>query len=714
MIPEGEIRRYNPLEPGLGITPRGKVLPYEKLGGHGFERLCFEILVAEGKSAQLFGKAGQPDFGADIIVECEQELAVYQCKNYASEPSWIKIRDELLQFETKWLGNPELPKPIRYIFMCSQALDHVETQQEWLRFKPEFEQRTGVNIDMQGQDSLNARLRSKPDIVAGIFSGAWAEVFCGATGWQTDPWLRICRGQARHPSVKRFLQRHDNGLICVAEERGRDFRSAISNSNVVLVRGLSGTGKTLTTLELLTRLSVMPRPMYYATLLDQVDVVRLWQSAVRRSSVPSIFVLDDCHLNFACAEAFVERLQPELGHSSNRITVVLLARSPALETAEADMDSELITKLKVDEALVKLTTTEFHFRHVLEFLRPNFIGLSEERFSQLFHATAGDLALLDQALDDLKTPSDLDTFDHSAMASAIYRRYFRGRRVLPTLREVSALAQFDLTPSIMHFEGRWAEGEKDISSSLLTELFSPPRYRFAHSSLAELVFHSLVRLEATAGQEHQELLRHTWDALRRYFLDVLRDGSSNSQSDTAAIAASLHQVLRTQLKLLDSGLQASLKLHLLAEERIHLFVAAHANDSFLVPFFAAAIRMLNKANMLELLASYLSLLQQKLHSIIANNSLKHLSHGLYTLRMNAPEALEALQQKVGPERFLNLIKAKGTVFELFRILQSATPEFAGQLLDYLDENSIQRLVRQDHRFEQISRDLALDDAGTAG
>ena len=533
-LPDPEVRRrIDTLEPGLGTTPNGSVLPYDKLGGQGFERLCFELLVAEGRTPHLFGKSGQCDYGADIVVEDHRELVVYQCKNYAKLPSWTKIRDELLRFETGWLSNRELPKPLTYIFACSQPLDDVELQVQWLSFKSEFEQRTSVHIEITGRHLFDAHLRSRPDIVAGLFSGAWAEVFCGATGYQTDPWVRICRGHARHPSVARFLQRHDSNLIYVAEDREQAFRSALSESGVVLVRGLPGTGKTMTALELLTRIPGPPRPIYYATLLDGIDVERLWRSAVRRSSLPSVFVLDECHLDFVRAEAFVERLQPELARSDNRIAIVLLARAPVSETQEMDMDSELVTSLIADKALVEFTSTESNFRKVVEFIRPDFIGLTEVRLRRLFHVTGGDLALLDEALAGIETSTEIDTFEHTVMYGAIYRRYFGGRRLLPTLRDLAALAQFDLTPPRSQFEGRWAHGEEEVARSLVAELFTPPRYRFAHSSLAELAFHSLVQLEAPAQEKDQTALRLMRDAVWRHLLGLLPQALGDVKSSDA-------------------------------------------------------------------------------------------------------------------------------------------------------------------------------------
>src|SRR5205823_6404895 len=51
-----------------------------------------------------------------------------------------------------------------------------------------------------------------------------------------------------------------------------------------------------------------------------------------------------------------------------------------------------------------------------------------------------------------------------------------------------------------------------------------------------------------------------------------------------------------------------------------------------------------------------------------------------------------LEQRIGAERFLYLITSNGTIFELFSIIKHATQEFAGQLLDYLDEKGVQQLI----------------------
>jgi len=57
-------------------------LPYAKLKGPGFERLCYETLLAQGHAPRFFGDSGQKDLGVDIIEETGNVHTVYQCKNF--------------------------------------------------------------------------------------------------------------------------------------------------------------------------------------------------------------------------------------------------------------------------------------------------------------------------------------------------------------------------------------------------------------------------------------------------------------------------------------------------------------------------------------------------------------------------------------------------------------------------------------------------------
>jgi hypothetical protein len=56
--------------------------------------------------------------------------------------------------------------------------------------------------------------------------------------------------------------------------------------------------------------------------------------------------------------------------------------------------------------------------------------------------------------------------------------------------------------------------------------------------------------------------------------------------------------------------------------------------------------------------------------------------------------LGRLEQAIGAERFLRLIAANGTVFELFKVLENATPTFREALLRQLDDATAGKLVDQ--------------------
>src|SRR5438552_6735350 len=85
-------------------------LPYEKLGGPGFERLCYLLLLTHGHSPLFFGSSGQAQRGIDLLVEENGERVVYQCKNVKnfSPPDMVAAWKK---FEFEWLQPTDLPKP---------------------------------------------------------------------------------------------------------------------------------------------------------------------------------------------------------------------------------------------------------------------------------------------------------------------------------------------------------------------------------------------------------------------------------------------------------------------------------------------------------------------------------------------------------------------------------------------------------------------------
>ena len=135
--------RVDPLAPDLGADPAVsglRDLPYPQLLGAGFERLCYELLVAEGHSPRFFGRSGQKDYGVDIIVEAGDTRTVYQCKNIAAAPAWTDVRDAVAKFESDWLGEAGLPCPQRFVYCCPHPLDDKELGESWTRSGTSFAQ----------------------------------------------------------------------------------------------------------------------------------------------------------------------------------------------------------------------------------------------------------------------------------------------------------------------------------------------------------------------------------------------------------------------------------------------------------------------------------------------------------------------------------------------------------------------------------------------
>lgn len=482
--------RQDPLAPDLALNPDGLgTLPYGQLKGPGFERLCYELLLAQGLMPRFFGRSGQADYGVDIIVEQAQTLSVFQCKNLAAPPSWQAISQAVQTFESDWLHHAGLPRPTRFVYCCPHPLDEQKLGATWTEFRQAFIQRTGIELHFWDRHSLDAQLRGLPAIVAGVFSASYAEHFCSHShDWRHAPWIRVQRNQARHAVVQRFLQQHDADKLYIADHEAELFAEILSQHGVLVIRGLPGSGKTSLTLALASR----QRHLYYASLRDANDVEKLWQSALQRLKLPSVFFLDDCHVNLTLAGALLERLAPEWRKGQLHL-VLGLRDHPTDPNAELDDTPDWLRELQDNQQVLNLKPDRQRTRAVAEHLRQDLIGLSAARLDALHHGSSGDLLLLDELLSNIRAASELDTLQLAGVLPKLHQRYFGARTRLPTVQRLAALAQFDLTPQADYFTGHWQDQEKPRLAGLITELFSPPRYQFLHASLAELVLHALIQ-----------------------------------------------------------------------------------------------------------------------------------------------------------------------------------------------------------------------------
>jgi len=690
----------DPLAPELNLTASMSQLgslPYPQLHGQGFERLCFELEVAEGNTPRFFGNPGQGDHGVDIMVEDAERRTVIQCKNLGKPPPWSEIEEAIHKFETEWLQEEGLPRPERFIFACPQPLTERSFNKKFMDFKACFFERTGVEILVRDRAYFDARLRALPDLVAGILSEAIAEHFCNVADWRSAPWCCVRRGQERHTPIVRFIQRHGAERLYVAEDIEECFKEILQRSSVVLVRGAPGIGKTLTGLELLTRLGEPGKRLYYSTVKDTPELEKLWQAARMRCNGPAAFVLDDCHLDFEMAGALVQRLDPELSSLDRRTVLLLVARDTPAE-GEQLASSELVQRLEGEHKVVDLVESASYTKAVAEYVRPEFAGLSEERVDRLYSSTGGDLLLLEEALTVLDSPSAIDDFDIAVLFPLVLTQCFGATRSLPTVRRLASLAQFDLLPSLRWYEGTWHEGELECARGIINEVLSPPRYKFLHSSMAELIFRALSRLELGLGDRDVGWLQLAKTELTSYFHWLIGE-TARARCSSSALLRDLGQVASGRLRLCDPVLEAELKVEILADQRL---LEVFEEQVPYVSFALLGICLMIVSTLEDPSArQYTALLERKLQLVLegdapACNTLEvaSLASGLRALARYAPDHLADVLSEVGAASVARFLLTNGTVIELFSILKYATPGFAGELLSKVDEGVAERLVQK--------------------
>ncbi|HUS11437.1 MAG TPA: hypothetical protein VMZ30_13300, partial [Pyrinomonadaceae bacterium] len=686
--------RVDPLAADCGSNPADTglaKLPYGTLGGPGFERLVYELLQAGNKRPWFFGRTGQADYGVDIVTEATGRQTIYQCKNYAEAPSFSDVRKAVTKFESEWLSGMNLPAPEAFVYCCPHLLDDRSFDVEWERFRDAFQKRTGVALSFLDRHELDSKLRRLPDLVAGLFSDSSAEHFCGHDDWRDDPWVRLQRGPARFLGINRFLERHDRSAIYVAESHEQLFLAALDQGSTVALRGLPGMGKSFLALELACRMRQPLRRIYYATFKDGVSAERLWQSVRRRLSLPALFTLDDCHLAPGATEILLERLGPELRNS--KLKLVLILRDQVGEAADRLDDTPAwLVRLKEERAIIDLPADVTRTLAVTCHLRPNFTGLSRSRLERLHNICGGDLLLLDEILQTVTLPKDIDTLEVVEVLGKVRTHYFGGNRRLPTLAKLAAIAQFDLLPRADFFYGEWRPGEEESADPLMTRLFAPPRFQFLHSSLAALVLRALAQLDVADDALDDMAASITTATLRDYLLYL------STTADTGEFAAAIEQSLRGNLYFWGDDLnEARIRSEVLGDEAIKAAIESRlARQSFanleLCVWWLSAVDHPAKAFYIELIERRFRILFEQTHSCGDTMAIDDIGAGLSALRNHATDRWASVLNEYGYEPFLRLIRANGTVVELFMVLKNATSGFRTALLEQLTAEQAEALI----------------------
>ena len=582
-----------------------------------------------------------------------------------------------------------LPAPREFVYCCPQPFDDIRV--EWERFKDDFQRRTGVALSFWDRSNIDPRLRRLPDLVAGLFSDSYAEHFCDCDEWRNDPWVRIQQGPARYQVINRFLNRHNRDAVYVAELQEKLFLAALDQNSIVALRGLPGMGKSFLALELSCRLRQPLRRIYYSTFKDATSVERLWQSARRRVSLPSVFVLDDCHLASQALDNLLERLDPEL--QSGKLKLVLSIRDQVGGTADQFDDTPTwLVRLKEEQAIINLRVDIARTLAVTSCLRPDFTGLSSSRLERLHNTCGGDLLLLEEILRHLNAPKDIDTVGVTGVLASVRTHYFGGNHKLPTLTKLAALAQFDLVPRADFFDGQWRQDEEEAADPLMTRLFAPPRYQFLHSSLARLVLRALAQLDASEEALNDTVCAITTRTVRDYLLHVSKTSDRDGE-----FALAVRQFLRTQTHLSSDISETRIRSAVLGDEAIQVAIRENLvkqsfNNLALCVQWLSAAEHPAKAHYAKMLQQRFQILFEEADSNADTIGMSTVAQGLLALRKLAPDTQVTVLKEHGPDAFMQLILANGTLVDLFRVLQYANPEFQTALLDQFTSQQAELLI----------------------
>ena len=686
--------RVDPLGADLGVNPEEAGLaglPYYLLNGAQFERLIYELLQSENQRPWFFGRSGQADYGIDLVTEVGGKQDVYQCKNYKEVPSWSKVRDAFQKFESEWLNDMSLPAPREFVYCCPQPLDDKSLGVEWVRFKDDFQKRTGVVIAFWDRNAIDSRLRRLPDLVAGIFSDSYAEHFCRRDDWRDDPWVRVKAGPARFPIINRFLDRHNRQAIYVGNAEEELFLKILDETSSIAFRGLPGMGKSFLAFELSSRLRQPLRRIYYATFKDAASVEQLWQSARRRLSLPSLFFLDDCHLAYSTVGFLLERLDPEL--RSGKLKLVLSMRDQVGGAADQLDDTPAwLGSFNEEQAVIDLRANVERTFAVTCQLRPDFKGLSPSRRERLHKTCGGDLLLLDEILRNIPVPQDIDSLDVSDLLASVRTNYFSGNYMLPTLARLAALAQFDIVPRANFFEGQWLPGEEAAADPLMTRLFAPPRFQFLHSSLATLVLRALAQLEASEDALDDRVAAITVDVVSGY-LSYL--GTTVSESDD--FARVLGQFLRPDAHLSNDIGEARIRSAVLDAATIQATIegrlaSQNFNNLALCVHWLTAEEHPAKARYIDLIQKRFRILFEEANDGGDAIGVSTLNNGLSALRRFAPDTQLAVLNEHGPDAFIRVILSTGRLLTMFKLIQNATPAFRTCFLDQFTSEHAKVLI----------------------
>src|ERR1041384_1654381 len=562
------------------VHSAGDSLPYDKLGGPGLERLCFSLIAARGGVPRYFGDPGEKQDGIDLLVSNGAECSVYQCKN-VNDFTHQTLAKVLRLFEETWLAHTPRRTPNKFVLCCPLPLRERRRNEEWTNLESTFFDKTGVQVEIWHKEYLDNQLRYLPDVVSDLFSNEAAERFCALPDWNEDL-FRPVRFGSGEPTVNRYLEKKSAGQIYLDGHLSEAFTLRLERHGKVLILGLPGSGKTFTSLALAESFQGISYRIFYINMRRDFTEDALVKGIRRRLTRPTIFLMDDCHGKYDILEGVEDRLQEVAARQPGKLFLVYTARTtPTPEGMPRADYSDFVQNATNADAVLRFHPTLDLFGHIAVLHKADLRMLSQERRERIFMATGGDLFLLDQLLDMIKSPEEIDDLQPEHLFEVALRRYFGKPTVhRPGFMRLTALAQFEIAPLVSDFPFDITSEDPAAAAELVVEADRPLRYFFLHSSAAELVFRALAWNNRTNNVEAAAL-------------NLVAFFSSRSANDSQ-LPTDLSNVLRNQLKLrVDKLEEYLLKTLFLGDDRIYALI-----DSLLD---LARLRLNNLALILNIL-----------------------------------------------------------------------------------------------------------------
>ena len=648
----------------------GLELPYTRLRGPGFERLCYHLLLSQGKTPRFYGVTGQAQFGVDLIVSNGEDCEVYQCKNQVGF-NHTDLSTALEIFEKNWdSGQPGFPRPTSFTICVPERL---QGRSEWEDVKSSFCERTKIHVTEWDRNFLDIGLKSLPDAVSDLFGDQVAERFCGLSDWADGRWTRLVKGLDRN--VDRYLTLVAGDRLAMFDELAESFSTATSLQDVILLEGASGTGKTVTGLALAQMTG--RRVNYFrvdSTMTDDILFYGLKTRVVR----DTIFVLDDCHFNWDVIERVMRRLVIALRGRPYKIVLIGQTAPEGLEISDMGAN-EFVEQLRADGGAILIEASNDKFRDVLCKAYPAWNNASDEQVQRISALTAGNLAVLDliAEIDDLLSE---DVRVLHELAGKLAAKWFGTTSpTAPQLHAFASVAQFEIK---LQAEANWSDPERTAYPSalrrfVLREGHRGPVWRFSHAREAELVTRVLSSIQ---GKDWEKV---TCD----HMVECLTDLSGRF----GIFLDNFDDFIRRRLTLADDR---SLKSAVLSNERVIDVVVANIREIPLGLVSVLAFILRNEASSVV----YGDLLVRRIEAVLDEPEMAEqhdigqlgmsirmvgLIGGVTQSRISNPKMMGA---------FLGLFEIRGTIVELFQILQYSSPDFAAGLIAALDESRVTRLI----------------------